>query len=228
MKISEPIEYIKSVLSKGPSSDDLRYSDRLIYHLLLILRANVIRQRANVNHYIAPDTYQTIAPSLEPVDKSEVPTLYTTGVTLLRSTQPIPEILNSRHGLLVENFRTLAGEEIPYTNASQVRYARYSKHRKDTPQIYIRGNYLYVVGSKSLAGIVADAVIYDPIDAVEMTDTCIDLSTCESAYDLDFHLDPDLMDDIYKLSYNDLINVMYQMPIDFENDAKDVEITKKA
>ena len=143
MQTSELIKYLKTVIEKGVASDDTRSSDRLIYHLLKIIRAEVIKQKTNQKQFISPQVYQTVCRELELVDKSELPDCYSTGELILRT--KTPSILRSRSRPLIENVRSTAGGFIPYSLSNVSRYDQHSKHRSNAVQAILRNDYIYVI-----------------------------------------------------------------------------------
>jgi len=222
MEIREPVNYVKTVLEKGAQSDDTRFSDRFVYHLLKVIRSQFLKQRYRDRQFISPQVYQTVCLELDKVDKSELPDCYTVGEYIRKA--EIPAIMRLRSGLAIENLRTVAGSVLPHEYSDSEKYHKYSKHRATAPRAVFRNDAVYVINDPELTALTVNALFTDPLAAAQ-ADTCDSTTSCLSAMDYDFHIEEDILHEIYGMSYQDLIQVMYRMPIDFENDARTVNVS---
>lgn len=219
--IGEYIGHVKAIVSQGPESDEFRFSDKHIYNILLYLRATLLKNKANKMQPLSPFNYQTVSClSLELANLNDCDCLPEVGCKYLRTSQPLPEILSNRQGLLIKAVTDLKGNIIPETTLQDLPYDEYSFTKQDKVQFFIHNNYLYIANNRKLKNINITALFYDPLTVNGLSscnpDPCYDPAT------MSFPMEKDLTDALFKMTYDEIVGVAYRVPQDVENDSKNV------
>jgi len=222
--LSEHIAHIKSVLSRGAESDDSRYSDRQIYFLLRYLRAELFKQKLDKYNYVSPFNYQTIpCIPLELVTEDEGCECYSTDCVVLRTVSEIPRPIVNRKQMFLKVW-TQGGVSIDPASSDDVKYAKYSKIKKNLLSYEVINNRIYVKGTTTLKALKIRALFADPL-AVNIPGACGDgESVCFDPYTDEFPLDLEMTRAMNKLSYEELVDIMAKMPEDVDNDSLDTTI----
>ena len=125
MTLLEHVYALKNILAKGPISNSMGLSSRLIAHFLQVARARIIEQKIDKYHFISEQSYQDWCVRFELSNFHsccEGPNL---DCKVLRSTEPIPKFLNSRWGNYVK-VMDMSGRVIPRLTMTQNRFSTYA------------------------------------------------------------------------------------------------------
>lgn len=220
--IGEYIGHVEAILSQGPKNDEYRFSDKHIYNILLYIRAVLIKNKANKMQTLNEFNYQTIpCMSLELANLNDCDCLPGVGCKYLRTSQPLPEILSNRNGLIIKQVTDMHGNIIPETTLQDNNYDKYSFTKKETVQYFIHNNYLFITNNKKLKRINITAIFYDPtaVNGLSSCDTQAD-EDCFDPKTMAFPMEKDLTSALFKMTYEEILGVAYQVPQDVENDAK--------
>lgn len=225
MLVSEVIQSIQSLYSRGVQSQDSRLMSRQIWNKLLRVRAKLLVQQSNKNQPISQWTYQTI-PCIEliPAAPYECPCAPSSGCMLLRSKYPFPEPLISLKGELIQSVSSLDGNIIidPITFATN-KYSEGNKFTSKKPQRLLYNKYLFVTIIKVLKVIQVTQICENPEDAWNYPSLCdTDCEECcKSPLDRVFPLDNDTIDTAIQMTANELISIFTQMREDKINNSSD-------
>lgn len=218
MLIGELIGHIKTILNNGPEPRTYRFNDKSIYFIIKYFRAVLIRNKASKDYFISDFNYQTLpCISLEMSKLLDCDCLPAeVGCRILRSTQPLPEILTDRNRYLLLHSSDMLGNEIPLTSFNSFKYNKYSLFKKTRPVCFIRDGYLYVANTLDLEKITLTAIFYDPLEVNDCND-----DECYDPLTEDFPMDKELVATLLKMTYQEILGIAYLVPQDNENDAKD-------
>jgi len=222
--LNEYSSEVKSIISRGPSSDDLRTSDREIYQKLKKVRSFILKQQFEKGRVIHPDNYISVCLELEVVENDECECM-DSDCYVLRTKDEIPQILSSKKsmfGLIMEPVTTTEGVQLFFTNYHRKLFDQYRK-RKDVRNRfgwYIRNKRLYVTSSTLLKYIVINAVWHDPVTLATLACSG-EGNACYDPLLEDFPLDPDLIKPVIDMVVEELLNVKYSLPQDLSNNAKE-------
>lgn len=223
MQLITHIYAVKNLINKGVASDDSRYSNALIAHILKIIRATLIERKADKYYYISEQSFQSLCMPLELgkfdnccIDFEDEECF------ILKSTIKIPKTLNTRWGDFIK-ITDLIGNVISKTSVTANRFAKYSITNK-TPKTgwFIHDQHLYIINNKKLELILINALFSDPTE-IENLNCNNTNSDCPSIYEEEFPIDSDLIDSLYKLTIQYLENGM-RLPEDNENNARSNEV----
>jgi hypothetical protein len=225
MLVSEAIQTIQSLYSRGVQSQDSRLMPRHIWNKLLRTRSKLLAQQSNKNQSISQWTYQTI-PCVELIQAApyECPCVPAAGCSLLRSRYPIPEPITSLKGNLIQSVSSLDGSLIiDSTSFATAKYAEGNKFTSKKPQYLFYNNYLFITISKVLKVVQVTELAENPEDVWNFPSFCEDECTdcCLSPLDRQFPLDNDLIDTAVQLTVNELISIFTQMREDRFNNSTD-------
>lgn len=120
----------------------------------------------------------------------------------------------------------LSGRVIPEFSLTQNRYSEYALVKPKTGW-FIHDNHLYVVNNKVLETILLNALFDNPDDIHQVNCANNVDGSCSDYMDEQFPIDSDLIDDMYKMSFEMLVKSRI-LPIDIENNAKDVETSRRS
>lgn len=218
MYLNELIEHIKSVLNNGPTPRSFRYTDRSIYFIIKVFRAKLLRNKAAKGYFVSDFNYQTLpCVSLEQSKLLDCNCLPTgVGCPVLRSTQPLPEILTGRNGYLLNHLTDMYGNDITLSTFQKFKYSFMSFYKKGKTCAFIHNGYLYIGNNTDLEKVSLTAIFFDPVEVNDCNDdVCFDPLTME------FPMDKELVDALLKMSYQELLAIAYSVPQDRENDTRD-------
>ena len=235
MLVSEAIQRVQSLYSRGVQSQDSRLTSRHIWNKLLGVRAKLIVQQSNKNQPISQWTYQTI-PCIQLIQAAsyECPCIPAAGCMLLRSKYPIPEPIIALKGSLIQSVSSLDGSLIlDDTTFSMSKYSSGNKFTSKKPQYLVYKDYLFVTISKYLKVVQMTLVAENPEEVwnfpsfcESFPDSCDDTTNectdcCMSPLDRVFPLDSDTIDTAIQMASNELISVFTQMREDKFNNSSD-------
>ena len=235
MKISELIQRILSLYSKGVQSDDSRLSKRHVYSKILTARSRLILQKLNKRQAISQWNYQTIdCIELIKAEPYECPCLPSVGCTILRSKFPLPTPLTGMlDGHALQSVTSLEGSVIySETTWQNKKYKKGSKYTADKPDYYIRNGYIYLTTKKGPKSFSVTGLFEDPLE-VEAYDTICgnipcgknvpseECPDCVSPLDKDLPIDKSMVETLIELATQELIITFSQGKEDISNNSID-------
>lgn len=116
----------------------------------------------------------------------------------------------------------LSGYVIPELNMTQNRHSKYALAKPGTGW-FMHNNHLYLLNATKIVKVLLNALYDNPEDIY--TINCPGghgANCCADYFSEEFPIDSDLVDPMYRLTIELLMQGM-RMPIDTENNAKDVE-----
>jgi len=221
MTLLEHVYATKLILSGGPVSKDFSRSNREIAHFLQVARARLLEQKADKYHYISEQSYQSLCLDLELSNFHNCCDAADNDCQVLKSTVEVPKFLNSRWGNFLK-VMDLSGEVLPEFNNTQSKYSTYAL---SAPRVgwFMHDNHVYIVFNKHLKKILLNALFDDPNQIHQLNCPTSD-ETCTEFMSEAFPIDSDLIDPMYRLAIQLIMQSRLQMPLDMENNARDVEI----
>lgn len=120
----------------------------------------------------------------------------------------------------------LSGRVIPEFTQTQNRYAVYALNQPKTGW-FLHDNHLYIVNNKVLDTVLLNALFDNPDDIHQENCATNSDGSCEDFMSQQFPIDSDLIDDMYKMTFETLVKSR-MLPIDIENNAKDVETSRRS
>jgi len=226
MKISEIIQRVQSIYSKGTQSDDTRLSNRHIYNKMLTVRAKLISQKAKKKQKVSQFNYQTL-PCVEliKVPAHECPCLPPLGCDILRSKYELPQILAGLSGELIEWVRTIEKSvKIDYISINALNAQKGNKYTSKNSYYFIENGYLYISTPRKLKVVSIRALFEDPLEAEtfkQYCDSCKDCPTCIDYLEQDFPIDNDLIDTLVQLTLEEVVMLFSQSVEDTTNNTRD-------
>lgn len=228
MLISEIIQRIQSLYSKGVQSDDSRLTPRHIYNKMVTVRTKLISQKAKKKQKISQWNYQTIpCVELEKAPIHECPCLPPIGCDILKTKNPLPEPLTDLNKHLLQSVTSLDGSII-YSEVgwTEKKYKSSNKYTGKKPDYFIRNDYLYVTHKSGPKIITITGLFEDPIEVENYPsfcpgEDCTDCDDCTSPLDKDFPIDVDLIDTLIEMSVNELIILFSKNIEDLTNNTQD-------
>lgn len=214
------IFYLKNILNQGVASDDNRFSDEMLYFLLLNIRATLISQKHKKNQKLSDFNYldiPCIKLSLSTIDECDcVPA--DLGCKYMRSDIEIPEILMGRNKFL--GYATdMYGNNIDIVDFQSTRYDKLSFTKKDSVKAFIRNKKLFIVNNTDLERVSLTAIFYDPHQLALIDCGEPDLTVCFDPLTQPFPMEKDLSDALFKMSYDDFVKYSMKIPQDKTNNA---------
>lgn len=227
MKLLEHIYAVKNLINRGVASDDSRFSNALIAHLMKVTRARLIEAKADKYYFISDQSFQSLCVSLE------LGTFHNCCVApevdeecyILKSTIVIPKVLNTRWGDFLK-VTTLDGRTVSKTSMTANSLAQYSiTNKKPKPGWFIHDGHLYLLNNKKIEVILLNGLFADPKE-ISGLNCSNNYGDCPGFYEEEFPIDSDLVDAMYKLVLEYLRNG-YTLPEDDENNARSVELSNE-
>ena len=229
MKVSEIIQRIQSLYSRGVQSDDSRLTSRHIYNKMVSLRSKLITQEAKQKQKVNDWNYQEL-PCVELIkaSKHECPCLPAIGCTILKSKEPLPKPLTNLHKHLIRAVTSLDGS-IVYdpTEWKKLKYRKGNKYTPYTPEYWIRNNHLYTMHRHGPKVLFVELLAEDPLEAENFPSFCGNISTeeCNNPLEGKFPIDNDMVDTLVELASAELISVFKQNTEDLTNTTTDSDAT---
>lgn len=226
IKISEAIQRVQSLYSKGVQSDDTRLMKRHIYNKLLSVRSRLIYQKVNKRQRLNQWVYQVI-PCVELIKapKHECPCLPDVGCQILRTKYKLPKPISSLDRAIIQSVTSIEGSVVFSESTFETeKYNKGNKYTGKNPSYYVRDEYLYLVNVKGMEVISITGVFDDPMEVENFPSYCEEDCTdcgCGAAMDKPFPIDSDLIDPMIELAVQELIQIFVQMREDITNDARD-------
>ena len=229
MLVSEIIQRIQSLYSKGVKSDDSRLSNRHIYSKLLSVRSRLVYQKINKKQKLSQWSFQVL-PCVELIKAPlhECPCIPTGKCTILRTKFKLPKPVGSLNKDMIKSVTSLDGKLVlTETTFDTQKYQKGNKYTANKPTYYIKDEYLYITIEKSLEVITIIGLFDDPVEVdkypsyCEDKDNCTECKDCESFLDKDFPIDSDLIDPMIELSLQELIEIFNNNREDQTNDTRD-------
>ena len=113
MLVSEVIQRIQSLYSKGAQSDDSRLTSRHIYNKMLTVRSKLLSQEAKKKQRVSQWNFQTIScVELIEAPVHECPCVPPIGCKIYRTREPLPEPLTNLNNHLIQSVTSLDGNII--------------------------------------------------------------------------------------------------------------------
>lgn len=227
MKLLEHIYAVKNLINNGIASDDSRYSNPLIAHLLKITRSKLIEMKADKYYFISDQSFQSLCVNLELGtfhNCCEAPEIGTE-CYILKSVIAIPKILNTRWGDFMK-VTTLDGHTLSKTSITANSLAKYTLTNKTPkPGWFIHDGRLYLLNNKKLETVLLNGLFSDPKEISDIN-CSVGQGDCPPIYDEQFPLDSDLIDPMYKMTIEYLMKG-YTIAEDNESNAKATEVTNE-
>ena len=236
MKISEIIQRVQSLYSKGVQSDDTRLSARHIYSKILTARARLITQKVNKRQKVSQWNFQTLnCVELIKAEPYECPCLPAIGCVILRTKEPLPNPLTGLNdGHMLQSVTSLEGSIIfSETNWVDKKYKKGNKYTANKPDYFIRNNYLYITTKKGPKAISITGLFEDPLEAESYPGICgtgegcrestpqDDCPDCVSPLDKSLPIDKDMIGTLVEITAQELISMFSQGREDLSNDSID-------
>lgn len=222
MILNELIQRIQSLYSKGVQSDDSRLKARHIYNKITTVRAKLLSQRKNKKQASSQWNYQTICIPVKKASVSECKGIPKGICEIYRSKEPIPNIITSMRGHLIQSVTSLDGSilfsEIKW---SEKKYKSAAKYTANSPDYFIRDDYMYFTSPKPPKVITLTALFEDPVLANTYGDCCEDCEDCDSPLDLEFPIDRNLIEPLVDMAALELIEKFNRNQEDLRPDTKD-------
>lgn len=243
MKLDGLIQRVQSAYSHGVQSDESRLRPQHIYHKLCTVRAKLLEQKAKKKQAMSQWNQQTI-PCVELIKAPlhECPCLPPTGCQILRSKYPIPKPLIDLNQELIKSVTSIDSAEglIGITVYDPIswedkKYKAGNKYTANSPDYFIRNNYLYITWSSGPKIITITGLFEDPLEVENFKTYCDDLSgetdcedcdKCLAEWEKDFPIDKSMVDTLIELAANELIGLFTQMHEDITNNTRDTDLTK--
>lgn len=235
MIITNIIQRVQSLYSKGVQSDDSRLSKRHIYSKILTSRARLFTQKLNKRQKISQWNWQTLnCVELIKAEPYECPCLPSIGCVILRTKEPLPKpITGILDGHAIQSVTSLEGSIIfSETTWEAKKYKKGSKFTADKPDYYIRDNYLYITTKKGPKAITITGLFDDPLIADSYPSICEETGCkestpenicpeCVSPLDKELPVDNEMVETIIDMAAQELIGVFNQNREDITNNTRD-------
>ena len=225
--IDEHIYAVRGLIKEH--SDDSNFTDSFIYQFLISARAEIIRQKANKNHYQSRFNFQTACVPLDCSSYEDCDDcLPDMGCKLRKSRIKIPVPVSSRSKDLF-NVRTFSGQKLTMLSPEDFDSSKESIFLKDRPSYWISNQYLIVWQPITLKAVIIDAIFSDPTDLANVYICDEDGSTsdeaCYNPLKDEFPMDADIWEEVYTRAFNKLTNSQ-RVPDDKLNNAE-TELDRK-
>jgi hypothetical protein len=139
---------------------------------------------------------------------------------VLKSTTPIPKLLNSRWGDFISIY-TLTGQVISKLTLTNSKYASSSLTGIDKKTgWFVHNNYLYIVHNTKLQKVILNGLFADP-EQISNLNCSTSGGTCPAFLDSEYPIDSDLVMPAYQLTLQYLTSSLNMPPRDNESNAKD-------
>lgn len=226
MILSEIIQRIQSLYSKGVQSDDVRLSDRHIYNKILTVRSKLISQQAKKRQKISQWNYQTInCAEIIKAPIFECPCIPPVGCSIYRTKNKIPEPLTDLNNHLIQSVTSLDGTTIfSEITWNEKKYKSSNKYTSNKPDFFVRNDYIYITASSLFTGVISITGLFeDPFEVIkfEAFCECEDCDPCLSPLDINFPIDNDSIDTLIEMCVNELIVLFSQNKEDKTNNSSD-------
>lgn len=201
MIVREIIDRVKFGYSRGIPSDDMNYSDRYLYNLIISARSILLSQKSKKGQKISQWNFQTIpCIRMEKVPLYECPGIQTKSRFILKSKKKLPKPLTNLKKHLIQSITSIDGEttfgkETTWTNK---KYQQYNKFTSKSVSYLIQNGYLYLSSETFPEMVSVTGLFENPIEAALFND-CSEVSPCYSYLDLEFPIDEDIIDTLVEV-----------------------------
>lgn len=226
MKISEVIQRVQSLYSKGVESDDSRLTRRHIYNKLVTIRSTLLFNKLNKKQNVSVFNYNTLpCVELVKVEAHECPCVPPSGCQILRSKYKLPSPINTLSGHYIDSVTSLDGQiQFDETTWKGKKWRSGDKYTSRRPDWFIKDDYLYITVTRRLQAVTIIALFEDPVEAAQFPSLCE--QDCEDCcpinpMEVDFNMDNDLLDTLVEMSVKELIGVFNQNKEDITNNSQD-------
>lgn len=225
MKLLEHIYAVKNLTNHGVASDDSRFSNALISHLLKVTRSKLIEMKADKYYFISDQSFQSLCVKLEPGTFHNCCEGPEVDCYILKSTITIPKVLNTRWGDFLK-VTTLDGRTLSKTSMTANSLAQYTiTNKKPKLGWFIHDGRLYILNNTKIETILLNGLFNDPKEISELN--CkVGQNNCPDPYEDEFPIDSDLIDPMYKMTIEYLLKG-YSIPEDNENNARALEMANE-
>lgn len=223
MKIKEIIQGFRDVIADSHStvSDDTSFSDRLLYHYLKMIRAQLLYEKfvkgtRPINKF---STQNLECIPLYELDENECPCRPARGCLFLRSKDPLPQtilITDVRAGL----------EEFNYIKWEDLESVKHSRFKFDRDETYYslktkkEGTYLYIHYRQYLEYADVEGMFEDPLE-VRLYPSCCDPDKCIYAPEERFPIDSSLINLLYRMTFETYVQIKSAAVPDILNNDSD-------
>jgi len=222
-KISEAIQSIQSMYSKGVQSKDSRLTSRQIYFELVNARSTIIRQKSSKGQFIGEWSYQTISGvELIKSTQDELDCIIDNECVVLRTKFPLPKIIPDISKDLIKSV-TDGSERFEIQEYQNIRYNRGNRFTSKKSKFILKNGYGYLTIKRLLKSINIEAMFEDPIDVYMFPTICDDCEDCKckDVVEIEFPIDRPTLDTIVGMAYNSLLANFLQMSDDKKDNASD-------
>jgi hypothetical protein len=231
MLVSEVIQRIQSLYSKGVQSASSRLTPRHIYNKVVTVRSKLIAQDSKKKQKINQWNYQTLScVKLIQAAIHECPCLPPIGCEVYRTENKLPKPLTNLNNHLIQSVTSLDGTIIfSETDWVEVKYKKGNKYTANKPDYFILNQYLYITASSDIIPevITITGIWEDPLAVYSFPSYCDEIDTdCTSPLDREFPLDIDMIDTVVEMSLKELITVFGEAVEDLTVNTIDSDLKK--
>jgi hypothetical protein len=224
MKIIEIIQRVQSLYSKGVQSQSSRLSNRHIYNKLLTVRNRLVSLQAKKKQKLNQWTYQTLD-CVELIEAHDYECeCLALGCKVLRTKYKLPKPLTDLNSHLIQSVTSIDGLiQINETQFGLKKYQKGNRYAKETPEWFIKDEYMYITNVRKLKVIQITGMFEDPVEAAKYPSYCKDKDEdkCSSLLDIEFPIDSELIEALIEMSVQELVVVFRQMQQDATNNSND-------
>jgi len=211
-------EIIDRFYARVPS-DDYQPRPRVLYSKMKTGRSLLLGRRYTKGKNPSKWAKQTI--DCIPVEKTnaqECGCVVKQGCEIYKTTTPVPETIMGDIVVTSDDGYT----KYHLTSFETYQYQSHMKYTGDRPKAFIKNGYLYITKKGPLGDVAITGVFQDPVEAATMPSICEDDSrACLKAMDVEFHMDPDLMDPLVDMMFQEVYGKVKQIPEDESNNSQD-------
>lgn len=223
MLISEIIQRIQSLYSKGVESDDSRLTNRHIYNKIITIRTRLIAEDRINSRKISPWNQDTLScVEVEPIPAHQCPCVLPASCkTVLRSKEKLPKAIEG----MITSINSIENSlKIDLVNKNSARYIASNKYSGNKINSFIEEDYLYIIRDTSIGVIQIRGVFEDPIQVDLFNLTCNPEASCEAFTEKEFSLESSKIDRLIEMCVRELIDYFRRSIEDLSNDSKDSTI----
>lgn len=223
MKVGDLIQRVQSMYSHGVQSDDSRLSSRHIYSKLVSARARLIEKELKSGRGFTAWSMQLLpCVSLIEAPVHECVCIPTPGCVVLRSMEPLPRLMSGRIDPYIESVTSLDGT-IRYsaTTWTEKQYRAHAKYTNRLPDYYLRNGYLYITWVDGPRIVAVSGLFEDPWEVATYRGACGEPNLCLDPLDIDFPMEPRLVDELLELAMQELVGRFSLTTQDERNNGRD-------
>lgn len=219
MTVKQLIKDIANIASSGSNPIEFKIEDSQILFWCNEVRSMLISQAIQKKQDISDVWVQRIkCLELQPVDKSDCCGIVTR-CYILKSTQRLPNTIETNGDNSILRVETIMGKVIPKTNYLEAKYTSYGKYTKEEARWFVRDGYLYVINEDELKYVNVDLLAENPADLAEFNDCSgVVCFSQDSTYPCSLKMANDITNIVLKTK----VYPFLQLPADNTNDAANV------